>query len=92
MRRSLTHFRLSLQRDSRGNSITLASRNVRFTLVSADSADAGGGDEPLTFEAKIGFVSPEVDPVSHQVRVWAEIDNADGLLRPGQQGRLEILP
>jgi macrolide-specific efflux system membrane fusion protein len=70
----------------------LLGRTVRFSLFDEHEADAGGGDEPLTFEAKIGFVSPEVDPVSRQVRVWAEIDNADGRLRPGQQGRLEILP
>jgi len=38
------------------------------------------------------FVSPEMDPVTRQVRVWAEIPNPDGSLRPGQQGALEILP
>jgi len=38
------------------------------------------------------FVSPEMDPVTKQVRIWAEVPNADGLLRPGQQGTLEILP
>lgn len=29
------------------------------------------------------FVSPEVDPITGQVRVWAEIDNHTGRLRPG---------
>jgi macrolide-specific efflux system membrane fusion protein len=38
------------------------------------------------------FVSPEMDPVTKQVRIWAEVPNADGLLCPGQQGTLEILP
>ena len=38
------------------------------------------------------FVSPEMDPVTKQVRVWAEVPNIDEKLRPGQQGRLEILP
>jgi len=37
------------------------------------------------------FVSPEMDAVTRQVRVWAEIPNADGSLRPGQQGALEIV-
>jgi len=36
------------------------------------------------------FVSPEMEPVTRQVRVWAEISNAKGLLRPGQQGTLTI--
>jgi len=48
-------------------------------------------EESIVFEAVIGFVSPEIDPVTRQVRVWAEIDNTDGRFRPGQQGRLEIL-
>ena len=38
------------------------------------------------------FVSPEMEPVTRQVRVWAEIPNARGKLRPGQQGTLEIEP
>jgi cobalt-zinc-cadmium efflux system membrane fusion protein len=34
------------------------------------------------FQAKINFVSPTVDPVSHRVAVRAEIENPDGLLKP----------
>jgi macrolide-specific efflux system membrane fusion protein len=37
------------------------------------------------------FVSPEVDPINGQVRVWAEIDNREGSLRPGQPARMVIL-
>ena len=36
------------------------------------------------------FVSPEMDAVTRQVRIWAEIDNSDGEFRSGQQGSLEI--
>ena len=36
----------------------------------------------------IVFVSPEVDPITGQVRVWAEIDNREGRLRPGQPVRM----
>lgn len=42
------------------------------------------------FPGEIRFISPEMDPVTRQVRVWAEIPNDRGLLRPGQQGELEI--
>lgn len=68
----------------------LVGRSARLRLA----AEAGDdhAEASVVFEAKVGFVSPEVDPVTRQVRMWAEIDNADGRLRPGQQGRLEILP
>jgi macrolide-specific efflux system membrane fusion protein len=38
----------------------------------------------------IVFVSPEVDPITGQVRVWAEIDNREGRLRPGQPARMLV--
>jgi multidrug efflux pump subunit AcrA (membrane-fusion protein) len=41
-----------------------------------------------SFTGKIVFVSPEVDPITGQVRIWAEIDNRDGRLRPGQPARM----
>ena len=36
------------------------------------------------------FIHPEIDPVNQQVRVWAEIENEDLSLRPGQIGTLTI--
>lgn len=50
------------------------------------------GKSPAKFEGKLVFVSPEIDPVNGQVRVWAEIDNSDLSLRPGQTGTLVIGP
>jgi multidrug efflux pump subunit AcrA (membrane-fusion protein) len=41
---------------------------------------------------KLVFVSPEIDPVNYQVRIWAEIDNSDLSLRPGQTATLLIGP
>jgi macrolide-specific efflux system membrane fusion protein len=59
---------------------------VRFSLSkNPDSRDAG------YFEGPLRFISPEIDPVSKQVRVWAEIDNRELKLRPGQQGQLLFL-
>jgi macrolide-specific efflux system membrane fusion protein len=43
-----------------------------------------------TFQGKITFVSPEVQPVNGQVRIWAEVDNPQLLLRPGALGTLTI--
>jgi RND family efflux transporter MFP subunit len=44
------------------------------------------------FPGKIAFISPEVNPVNGQFRVWAEIENRDQLLRPGLQGSMVIMP
>lgn len=57
---------------------------------------AGGGvqfrlpDNGMAHPGTLRFVSPEIDAVTRQVRVWAEIDNSQLKLRPGQQGRLEV--
>ena len=48
------------------------------------------GGERNMFDGKIVFVSPEVDPITGQVRIWAEIDNHDGRLRPGQPARMMV--
>ncbi len=42
------------------------------------------------FDGKITFVSPEVQPVNGQVRVWAEVENPKLTLRPGVRGQLSI--
>lgn len=42
------------------------------------------------FAGKLVFVNPEIDPVNGQVRIWAEIENTDLILRPGQTGSLVI--
>jgi len=39
---------------------------------------------------KVTFVSPEVNAVNGQIRIWIEVDNRENLLRPGQVGSLEI--
>jgi multidrug efflux pump subunit AcrA (membrane-fusion protein) len=48
------------------------------------------GRDRRHFAGKIVFVSPEVDPVNGQVRVWAEVENRDSQLRPGVHGKLVI--
>jgi len=42
------------------------------------------------FTGKVVFVSPEIDPVNGQTRVWAEVENKHLVLRPGQHGSLRI--
>ena len=54
----------------------------RATLMRPRSEEA--------FDGKVVFVSPEVDPINRQVRVWAEFDNSEGSLRPGEQIEMTI--
>jgi macrolide-specific efflux system membrane fusion protein len=61
---------------------TVAGRAIRLVV------EPGG--ERNKFVGKIVFVSREVDPITGQVRVWAEIDNRDGRLRPGQSARMVV--
>jgi macrolide-specific efflux system membrane fusion protein len=59
----------------------LEGKPVKLTLES---------DRKQQFAGTIVFVSPEVDPITGQVRVWAEIDNRDGRLRPGQPANMVV--
>ena len=43
-----------------------------------------------SFSGKIVFVHPEIDPVNGQMRVWAEIQNREGWLRPGMRATMSI--
>ena len=56
---------------------------VRLSVALAD-------DPQATFDGTVAFVSPEVDPITGQVRVWAEIKNPEGRLRPGQPVKMVI--
>jgi multidrug efflux pump subunit AcrA (membrane-fusion protein) len=60
----------------------LSGAPVRLTVERQNEKD--------TFKGSIVFVSPEVDPITGQVRVWAEIDNRDGRLRPGQAAKMIV--
>jgi len=46
----------------------------------------------LEVPGSLVFVSPEVNPVSGQIRVWAEFDNPKLQLRPGLQASMVIQP
>ena len=52
------------------------------------TGDAAG---ELAFEGRITGIEPKIDPASRLVSVRAEIENADGDLRPGQFARLEVV-
>ncbi len=50
----------------------------------------GSERSSVRFEGKVVFVSPEVDPVNGQVRILADIDNPDLILRPGQRATMTV--
>jgi multidrug efflux pump subunit AcrA (membrane-fusion protein) len=65
-----------------GATAELVGRSVTFTV--------DGMESDSTRTGTLVFVSPEVDPITGQVRVWAEVDNSDGRLRPGQPARMTV--
>jgi membrane fusion protein (multidrug efflux system) len=49
-----------------------------------------GAFEDRVFEGVVTFVAPTVDPETRTLRIKAEIDNAEGLLRPGLFARVSL--
>jgi macrolide-specific efflux system membrane fusion protein len=70
----------------------VSSRNLPDNLVGRPATLTVDGLDKTTKKhaGKLVYVSPEIDPVNGQVRVWAEIENDDLNLRPGQSGTLLI--
>jgi len=68
----------------------LATANIKHRMVRVDVRF--GDDKVVSFDGKIVFVSPEIHPVNGKVQVWAEVENHDGLLRPGLSASMTIVP
>ncbi len=62
--------------------------DLRGATVKVRVSETDG--ETVDVVGKVTFVSPEVDPVNHQVRVWAEVDNPEFVLRPGLAAEMTI--
>jgi macrolide-specific efflux system membrane fusion protein len=69
----------------------LTAADAKAALLGAAVELTLAGEPDQSFPGKISFVSPEVDPINGQVRVWAEIDNPSGALRPGQNVQMKIV-
>jgi macrolide-specific efflux system membrane fusion protein len=48
------------------------------------------GRPKTEFRGSVTYISPEIDPVNRQVRVWAEIPNPQLELHPGLRGLLTV--
>lgn len=62
---------------------TLLGRSVEVTY-------GASSESPRKIIGQVVFVSPEVNPINGQVRVWAEVENGDGRLRAGLPVRMVI--
>lgn len=70
----------------------LAAKHARLDLVGSKvklKVVALDGKE-LEFHGQIVFVSPEIDPINSQVRVWAEVENSELKLRPGMTAAMLV--
>jgi macrolide-specific efflux system membrane fusion protein len=65
--------------------LDLVGGKVKVKVVQADGKE-------LEFPGQIVFVSPEIDPINSQVRVWAEVENSELKLRPGLTATMVIEP
>lgn len=81
-----------------GRSVTFVAdrRADSNPTISTTQSEEGGKDDKLRlstdsarkFSGKVVFVSPEANPVTQQLRIWAVIENPDGHLQPGLSGQL----
>lgn len=49
-----------------------------------------GAFRDRTFQGKVSFVAPTVDPGTRTLRIKADVDNEEGLLRPGLFARVSL--
>jgi len=82
----------SVTDDLVGRPVTLIVTGGAGDNTGRKAAREGDAKSRQTYEGTVVFVSPEIDPVNSQVRLWAEVDNSQLELRPGMRGRLTILP
>ncbi len=82
---SLNPIRVECFVDGRMYGPGLVGRGIEFFLANTASAES---ETPL--RGKVTFVSPELNPVTGQARLWATIDNPKLAARAGMRGRLVI--
>ncbi|HEY1068118.1 MAG TPA: HlyD family efflux transporter periplasmic adaptor subunit, partial [Pirellulales bacterium] len=61
---------------------------IAGSLVTLDVTMPGGKREQ--FPGKLVFVHPEIEPVTGNFRVWAEVENRQLMLRPGLIANMTI--
>ena len=79
---SLDPLRIECFVDGRKYGRELVGRRATFVVA--------GNDEKLELKGKVSFVSPELQPVTGQVRLWATVANPGGKVGSGASGSLTI--
>lgn len=64
----------------------------RLSLVgqTASVHSTSEDDQPIELTGEVVYVSPEIDPINLQVRIWIEIDNSKLQLRPGMTASVTV--
>jgi membrane fusion protein (multidrug efflux system) len=79
--------------------VSMSPLDVTFSLPELDSQRVTLGQSiqitvaapaNKVFDAKVTFIAPTVDPGTRTLRIKAEIDNAEGILRPGLFARVLV--
>ncbi len=79
--------------------IDLTRLRIECFISEADAASLPLGSaltfQPLSdperqYSGTLQFIAPELHPVTNQARLWAEVHNEDGKLKPGMQGKLIV--
>lgn len=60
--------------------------------VRLDIPDVDLDVEKQTFRGKIVYVDVKAEPVSQKVRVWAEVENPENVLRAGLRAHMTVIP
>ena len=71
----------------------IAAKDLRENMLGADARVTVDlpGRKDYSVTGRVMFISPEIDPVNGQVRVWVEIENPKHRLRSGLRAKMEIL-
>ncbi len=84
---SLDPIRVECFVDGRKHGGELVGRDVEFVCPIEDEDP---DSDSIRLSGKVDFVSPELNPVTGQIRLWATINNPDRRARAGMRGRLVI--
>jgi macrolide-specific efflux system membrane fusion protein len=89
---SLDPLRAECFVDGREHGSELVGHVVKFYPRTSPAEQAGNQavDQDAVVTGSVVYVSPELHPVTGQVRLWATIPNPDLKVRSGMQGRLVV--
>ena len=87
---SLDPIRVECFIDGRTHGRELVGRSVQFVLSPQEDENTDANGEAIVLSGSITFVSPEINPVTGQVRLWATMKNPNRKVGSGASGRLIV--